>query len=204
MADVSRRTHYWDRHTEGNGRWRRGEGPPGADLAGLRAGLGREAGEVPSMWPYYQEMNAQGWLTSQLRAEHVALTLFAVHQQGSDRPVHRSRTGLGEACRALRDSERYSEEGVNRRFAAAATAADLAELTGHLRGLITQLRTIGQGLDYTRLMWDLRDWQDPERIATVRRRWGGQYFGRTTPPPGQGAGTTSSEPQPAGLSTKEN
>jgi hypothetical protein len=40
----------------------------------------------------------------------------------------------------------------------------------HLRGLVTQLRAIGQPLDYTRLMTDLRDWPDPARLAAVRRR----------------------------------
>jgi len=175
------RTYYWERHTEGDGQWRGEERPAREDLAALRRGLGREAGEVPQMWPFYQTLNEQGRLTWELSAEHLALTLFAVHQRGKDRPVHRADIGLGTAMLALRRSGKYSPEAIDRRFSAAATATSLTELTGHLRGLITQLRAAGRdggehALDYTRLTADLRDWQRPERAAAVRRRWGSQYF----------------------------
>lgn len=190
-----RRSHYWDRHTDGNGQWTSTDRPAGQDLAALRMGLGREAGEVPQMWPFYRELNEKGSLTPELSAEHLALALFAVHQQGKERPVHRAHVGLGNALLALRRSGKYSPEAIDRRFAAAATATSLAELTGHLRGLITQLRTnSGQqhGLDYTQLMQDLRDWQQPGRLGRVRRRWGSQYFTPredkpTAPEPGAGA-----------------
>jgi CRISPR system Cascade subunit CasB len=201
----TRRSHFWDRYTDGNGQWTARGRPAGEDLAALRLGLGREAGEVPQMWSFYSELNEKGSLTQELSAEHVALTLFAVHQQGKERPVHRTGVGLGTALLALRHSDKYSPKAIDRRFAAAATATSLAELTGHLRGLITQLRTDsagGQqhGLDYTQLMQDLRDWQRPSRLGRVRRRWGSQYF---TPrkdrsaEPDPAAGTISPGPESA-------
>ena len=176
-GSTTARRHYWRRHTDGGGTWRSETGrPPGEELAALRRGIGRDAGSVPQMWPFYTTLAEDGRRTPALLAEHVALTLFAVHQQSRPLPVHRDGVGLGTAVLALRRSDAYSPEAVDRRFAAAATATSLAEVGVHLRGLVTQLRGIGQSLDYTRLYQDLRDWQYPERLPLVRRRWGGQYF----------------------------
>jgi CRISPR system Cascade subunit CasB len=192
-----RRRHFWDQHTDGDGRWKGTDRPSGADLAALRAGLGREPGEVPQMWPYYRTLSEQGGVTAWMAAEHLALSLFAVHQQGRDQPAHRAGVGLGQAVLALRRSDRYSPEAIDRRFAAAATAASLPELAGHLRRLITQLRAAGSGhgLDYTQLMHDLRSWQQPSRIAAVRRKWGSQYFApRSDQPDDPAAATTGAAP----------
>ncbi|MCI0686535.1 MAG: type I-E CRISPR-associated protein Cse2/CasB [Sporichthyaceae bacterium] len=173
--------HYWQRHTDGEGRWRIGrEGPPGAELAALRRGIGREAGSVPELWPFYTTLTEDGRIRDALRAEHVALTHFAVYQQSRPWPAHRHGVGFGSAMRALRDSGQFSVDAVDRRFAAAATAASLAELEAHLRGLVTQLRAVkpGPGLDFTSLFRDLCDWQRLDRGPAVRRRWGSQYFVR--------------------------
>jgi CRISPR system Cascade subunit CasB len=177
------REYFWERHTAGDGAWRRAsDTPSGGDLAALRRGIGREAGSVPEMWPFYTTLTADGRLTDRLQAEHVVLTLFAVHQQSRSQPAQRDGVGLGSAIRALRESEQFSPEAVDRRFAAAATATSLAELSVHLRGLISQLRGVRSGLDYSLLFRDLRDWQWPDRVAAVRRRWGSQYFVRPSGP----------------------
>jgi CRISPR system Cascade subunit CasB len=177
--------YYWQRYTDGTGSWAKGEPPPGHELAALRRGLGREPGTVPAMWPYYTTLSGDGRVSAELQAEHCALALFSVHQQSQARPMHLEGIGLGTAMRALRNDEKYSAEAVDRRFAAAATATSFVEIAAHLRALVTQLRTIRQALDYTRLVKDLRDWQYPDRIAAVRRRWGSQYF------------TASEQPTPA-------
>lgn len=191
--------HYWDRHTDGTGTWNQRGPTPGADLAALRRGTRREPGSVPQMWRFYTTLNSDGALTTWLRAEHLALTLFAVHQQSQRRPVHRTGRGLGTALRALRDSD-ASADAVDRRVAAAATATSLGELGEHLRGLITQLRTVTPlpCLDYTMLVRDLSSWQHPNGQARVRRRWGGQYFTPARPPSAAPAhtpdGPTTEEP----------
>ena len=148
----------------------------GAVLAALRRGIGREPGTVPEMWPYYRELNERGEITPRLRAEHLTLALFGVHQQSKPRSVHQRQVGVGTALAALRDSGRFSEQAVERRFAAFATATSMVEAGTHLRGLITQLRGIDQGLDYTQLMEDLITWQYPASTGAVRRRWGMQFF----------------------------
>lgn len=174
----TRPPHYWQRHTDGAGAWTKRGPVPGEELAALRRGIGHEPGTVPQMWPYYTQLDGVGRLTDRLRAEHFALTLFAVHQQSQGRPMHRNDVGVGAVVLQLRISDKFSAEAVDRRFGAAATATSVEEVAHHLRGLITQLRSLRDvpGLDYTRLFCDLWAWHDPERRARVRRRWGGQYF----------------------------
>lgn len=148
----------------------------GAVLAALRRGIGREPGTVPAMWPYYRALNEQGRITPWLRAEHLALTLFGVHQQSKPDPVHRRGIGIGTAMAALRTSGTFSAAAVERRFAAFATATSVTEAETHLRGLITQLRSIKQCIDYTQLTGDFVRWQDPATAGEIRRRWGMQFF----------------------------
>ena len=113
--ETSQSRYFWDRHTDGDGRWKGTERPSGAALAALRAGLGRNAGEVPQMWPFYREINEQGIVTDRLAAEHLALTLFAVHQQGREEPAHHTGVGLGTALLTVRNSDKYSSEAIDRR-----------------------------------------------------------------------------------------
>jgi CRISPR system Cascade subunit CasB len=90
--------------------------------------------------------------------------------------MHRRGVGVGRALAALRANEKFSDEAIDRRVAAAATATSLTELGFHLRSLVTQLKGIDQPVDYTQLMDDLVRWQDAGRRARVRRRWGSDYF----------------------------
>jgi CRISPR system Cascade subunit CasB len=175
VAGDDRRRYVWEQrlHPVRSGQI---DGIDGAVLAALRRGIGKEAGTVPEMWPYYQELNDRGVLTARLRAEHLALTVFGVHQQSKLQPMHQRGVGVGTAMAKLRRSDRFSEQAVERRFAAFATATSLAEAGTHLRGLINQLREIDQVLDYTELMGDLVRWQHPATVGDVRRRWGMQFF----------------------------
>lgn len=175
--------HYWERITDKDDKWRGGERPRhlGRDLAALRSGVGHEAGTVPAMWPYYATLRADGIVSNDLRAEHLVLSLFAVHQQSIDEPMHRHEVQLGAALRELRASARHREqpEALDRRFAAAATATTIEEVSVHLRSLINLLRREKIGLDHTLLYQDLKKWPWPASRGQVRRRWGSQYFGRS-------------------------
>lgn len=155
-----------------------GRPQPGEVLAALRKGQHTLPGEVPAMWPFYTRLAADGRVSQELRAEHAALALFGVHQQGQAVSVHWPNVRLGEALHQLRASGRYSEAALDRRVAQCATADDLGEFTTHLRSLITMLKTLPapQGLDYTLLFRTLVSWQRPERIGRVRRQLGSDYF----------------------------
>ncbi|GAA2248472.1 hypothetical protein GCM10010232_39820 [Streptomyces amakusaensis] len=174
------RPHFWETYAPG-------EPYAARSIAALRAGVGREPGALPKALHRVQVSDADqaaGSVPAGFAAEHVALTLFGVHQQGQARTVHQDGVGLGTACRALRGWGRASELAVDRRMEAVAGSLDLGELASHLRPLVQQLRGAGIGLDYTRLYFDLRAWQraEPERDRRLRA-WGLQYtdLARTDP-----------------------
>lgn len=204
MADApaSHRQHFWERAHADSGEDGRPPAPGGADLAALRRGIGKEPGTVPQLWPFYTTLSFDGRLSHALRAEHVALTLFAVHQQSQRLSVHQRGAGLGQAARRLRDSGKFSPEAVDRRFAAAATATSIAELAVHLRGLVAQMRSLNPppSLDYTALFRDLRQWQRPDLAPRVRRRWGSDYFVHRQAPE-SGADSAGTRPTGASRST---
>ncbi|MFI8927419.1 type I-E CRISPR-associated protein Cse2/CasB [Streptomyces sp. NPDC053474] len=174
------RVPYWRRYLRTDGTWIpsvEGSGPPGEELADLRSGLGQPAGSVMALWPYYAT-ETDGELTPELLAEHGAVTLYGLHQQGQNRPMHQKHVNLGRALRRLRDSEKFLDSALDRRVEAAATTTSVPALLYRLRGLITQLRGQGIPLDYDQLMRDLRQWSHPERRQWVRRRWGLAYYAR--------------------------
>ncbi|SFS43836.1 CRISPR system Cascade subunit CasB [Streptomyces harbinensis] len=182
----ARTPRYWNRYVTAGGTWRvRSTGqpiePPGEDLAALRSGLGRPAGDVFSLWAFYTTP-CDGHLPPRLEAEHAALALYGLHQQSRRDPMHRPHVGLGTALAHLRNSGRFGAEALDRRVDAAANATSVSSLRHRLRGLVTQLRTGGQPLDYDMLLEDLHDWRLPDRRRRVRRRWGLEYYARKPEP----------------------
>ncbi|MET9292825.1 type I-E CRISPR-associated protein Cse2/CasB [Streptomyces sp. NPDC003077] len=170
---------YWAGRAGADGRWKVIPGlgpmePPGEDLAALRSGLGLGAYEAPALWPFYTSP-ADGKVTPELEAEHVALSLYGLHQQSQRQPMHQQGISLGAALRVLRHSGRFREEAVDRRVAAAVNATSVPALAYRLRGLITQLRGIQQPLDYDRLLSDIKGWHHAESRRRVRRAWGLAY-----------------------------
>ncbi|MEU5400675.1 type I-E CRISPR-associated protein Cse2/CasB [Streptomyces sp. NPDC005963] len=177
-ARVARR--YWNQHVTGDGHWRRDAftgselRAAGEDLAALRSGLGRPAATVPALWRYYTSP-VDGRVTRELEAEHAALALYGLHQQSQSVPMHRRGITIGAALRALHRSGRFSEEAVDRRVAAAVHTTAVPALLYRLRGLITQLRSVQQPIDYDQLMSDVWRWSHPEHRQRVRREWGLAY-----------------------------
>lgn len=150
----------------------------GGTLAALRRGAHTEAGATASMWPYYTQLNSEGRLTPSLRAEHVCLVAYGVHQQGVGYSAHLPEVGLGEALRRLKHSGKFSEDAVDRHVEQFATATQLDELSHHLLTLVNLLKAtkLPIGFDYSRLFKDLRALQDELQAGRVRRRWGADYF----------------------------
>lgn len=159
----------------------------GAVLATLRTGVGRAPGDISGLWRYYRavvpdKVAALGTIHPSLTAEHMALTLFAVHQQSQSARMHREGSPLGACLRALRVSA-FSDnpDALDRRVKAAAATDSVEELAVHLRGLVRLLRDQKIPLDYTALVQDLADWHYPDARGRVRRRWGAQYYVWTAP-----------------------
>lgn len=106
------------------------------------------------------------------KAAHLALALFALHQQSHDEPMHKEKEGFGIAIRKLISAVGESQEkGVIRRFNTVLTAQTTDELIHHMRGLIQMLRRHGIPLDYGQLAKDFVALNYPESARRVRLRW---------------------------------
>lgn len=162
------------------------EHPQKAALANLRRGVGRIPGELPELWGEFlldlppQLASETGEPTKAEWAVYLALTLYALHQQGRDarrEPMHREEQPLGRAVRRLVQPEEDPQDAaVLRRFQALTSAASMREASQHLRGLIQLLRSEGIALDYVHLAADLYDLQSPGASQRVRLRWGQDYY----------------------------
>lgn len=174
-AETARRIEHLLRHREtGSGK---------ATLANLRRGIGKAPGELPELWGIIfrdmpEELLSQYGNPSPAEwAIYIALTMFALHQQGTAEPVHTEKISLGRAYGKLRKEQTEDEEErLLRRFNQVVTASDLPELSHYLRGMIQLLRTDGIGLDYAQLASDLYLYQSPQTRMRVQMKWGQDFY----------------------------
>ncbi|MFB7108677.1 type I-E CRISPR-associated protein Cse2/CasB [Streptomyces sp. NPDC056291] len=179
-----------------------------AALARLRRGAGREAGQLPDLWAlidtgllHETPDGARPLSESELvRAEdalHVALTLYALHQQSrrtgmyqADRPGRRR--GLGAGVRRMMKPGEI-DEAVHKRLVRAGTAPDLAVLAQRLRDIVVLLRREDIELDHALLAGQLYTWQWPGGADTVRREWGRSFHAWHDKPNNGGHPTAGSD-----------
>ena len=77
-----------------------------AELAKLRRGVGRKPGDLPELWGSFlrgmpEDFQGRSGPSHAEWAVYLALTLYAVHQQGNDQPMNRPGNTLGRAVRQL-------------------------------------------------------------------------------------------------------
>ena len=157
-----------------------------AVLARLRRGVGIVPGSDPDIWADTlaglpdEILSETGKPTQGEWAVHIALTLFATHQQGNDMKVkcmHQENQSLGKAIRKLADIKgEGGEDAVKRRFNAMATSESIDEFANHLRGMVQLLKAEGVGLDYVQLTQDLYWFQNPDFRENLRLKWGQDYY----------------------------
>jgi CRISPR system Cascade subunit CasB len=161
-----------------------------AALARLRRGAGREAGQLPDLWtlidtgPLHQPPDGVRPMSESelVRAEdalHVALALYACHQQSRSKGMHQAdrpdrRRGLGTAVRRMMKPGEI-DEPLLKRLVRAGTAPDLTALAQRLRDLVVLLRREDIDLDYALLAGQLYTWQRPGGADAVRREWGRSF-----------------------------
>ncbi|MGP4004680.1 type I-E CRISPR-associated protein Cse2/CasB [Streptomyces sp. 8N706] len=167
-----------------------------AALARLRRGAGKEFAQVPDLWgladtgPLHQEPKDGGRPLSEkelTRAEdavHVALTLWALHQQSRGTGMHQpdrreAPSGLGAAVRRLMPKDEIAEP-VRKRFVRAGSAPNLPALAERLRDIVLLLRREDIPLDYALLAEQLYRWQEPGGRDAVRRAWGRSFHAYRT------------------------
>jgi CRISPR system Cascade subunit CasB len=166
-----------------------------AELARLRRGVGKPAGAAPDLWGLTADESLYGRQSRRERlrkpdpdcasdaeaAAHIALTLYATHQQShhGDR-MHVRGCALGAAVRRLMPPGDI-EESIRRRFVQAGNAHTVEVLAQRLRELVLLLRRAGIPLDYGLLADQLEMAQDPERREWVRRAWGRSFHAYRPP-----------------------
>jgi CRISPR system Cascade subunit CasB len=157
-----------------------------AALARLRRGAGKPPGAVldilefttdESFWVGREDAPADAAATARHEyAAHVAMTLYATHQQSRGERMHRRGRGIGQALRALHtgDPARIPDP-LTQRFRMLGTADSPDELTHHLRGAVQLLRAGSVPLDYGLLADQLVDWRRGRRDR-VQLAWGRGFY----------------------------
>lgn len=155
-----------------------------AEMARLRRGVGCTPGEKPELWnllfdKFPEElMSKTGEPTRAEWAVSIALSLYALHQQGRDlrmEPMHVKGMPLGSSIRQIAENEDQLP-AVRRRFAVFATSSDMCECAYHLRGLVQLMRAKGIPLDYVQLTKDLYWFQNQDDAQRVKLRWGQDFY----------------------------
>lgn len=169
-----------------------------AELAQLRRGVGRQPGELPALWGSFlaempEELRGTDGPSKAEWAIYLALTLYALHQQGANRAegsMNQPGQTLGSAVRLLAEKtvngedqaekeaneEKWAESSVCRRFNILATADSMPEISHYLRGMIQLLRREKISLDYPQLAVDLYRLQFVESAPNVRLQWGRELY----------------------------
>lgn len=151
-----------------------------ATLASLRRGVSREPGELPEIW----ELTAVPDTSEQVGdaptwdevAVHMAMTLYALHQQSKVVPMDRRGVGLGRAAHDVVGRGDEENSSARARFNALVTSSTVSELRHHLRSFIALLRSKGIPLDHAMLADDIAQFQRPGGAKTVQLRWSRQYY----------------------------
>ena len=154
-----------------------------AMFANLRRGAGKTPGELPELWGIFlngipdEMLSRNGEPTKAEWAIYIALTMFALHQQGNSESVHKDGLSFGRAAAMLMNEQTDDErERVLRRFGPAVTANDMYELSHHMRCLIELMRSKGIKLDYVMLARDIYDYQFSAGKKKVQLRWGQDFY----------------------------
>ena len=160
-----------------------------AELAKLRRGVGRKPGDLPELWGSFlrgmpEDFQGRCGPSRAEWAVYLALTLYALHQQGEENvSMNEKGCTLGRAVRLLAKNsaaaaQDWTESSVLRRFNALATADSMPEVSHYLRGMVQLFRGNEPKLklDYPRLAVELYRFQLPDQAANVRLQWGRDLY----------------------------
>ena len=165
-------------------------------LAKLRRAVSSAPGSDPDVWntiarclpqrmmgEYDNDVTPGEW------AAQCAVTLFAVHQQSLEKPMHQRSNakegefhGLGHAVNELAYVNRKNQQGeelepgeMPRRFSALVTAESIEEVAHYARQIVQQLRTNQIPLDYGRLSGQFYSYQFAYLRDRVRLEWAREF-----------------------------
>ena len=149
-----------------------------ATLARLRQAVDEAPGVNPDVWQIVLEILPGQFIGSRDQptkgewAAHLALTLYGVHQQGNNTPMHEPGVTFGTAMGRLM-RERPSAKS---RYDALLSASHFAGRRNYLRSLTGLLSTDGIPVDHGRLALDLFRLQSADHKNSVVRVWGRDFY----------------------------
>ena len=151
-----------------------------AMLANIRRGVGKSPGDLPELWGLIfdrmpEELFGERKTSDAEWAIYAALTLYAMHQQGSEENVHAADISVGKAAAVLVKSEDDTDR-ILKRLNLIATAASQADLAYHLRGVIQLLKSESAKLDYARLAKELYLFRYPDTANEIKLAWGRDFY----------------------------
>lgn len=170
-------------------------------LAQLRRAVTAVPGSSPGIWSLEIEClpaelvgTMDGMVFPGEWASHLAVTLYAVHQQSMQKPMNRKLDfesnelhGLGHAINKLVYINNVNHRGeelesgqMPSRFAALVTAESIEETAHYARQIIQQLRGAQIPLDYGRFAGQLYAFQFPSMKDKVRLEWAREFAHRQT------------------------
>ena len=150
-----------------------------AMCARLRRAIGKSPADVPDVWevtlPDFETYAPADGISAAEWAIHTALSLYAMHRQGTNSAVYMEGEGFGKAVASL-IKEDENRDAVTRRFNAAATSAEFTELANHARSLIQLLKQVSnKPIDYPRFATELYLFQRGN-ADRVRLKWGRDFY----------------------------
>ena len=158
-----------------------------AMLAKLRRGVGKNPSDVPDIWDvtlngFPEELTgfegSGNFIANEAEmAVHVALTIFALHQQGNQTSVNLYNRSFATAIRNLINSDKSNENAIKRRFDAIITADTLLELSTHARGLVQLMKSSeNTSFNYPLFAKDLYAFQYSDGQKRIRLQWGLDFY----------------------------
>ena len=150
-----------------------------AMLGRLRSAVGKSPCDTPQVWGITLsddlQCEYQGKVTEQGLAVHTALTLYALHKQGTSRSMNTHGVSMGKALAEL-VNKGVRKETVEKKFSKVVLAKKLNLMACHARRLIVLLKRNELGFDYASFAKDLYRYQYTEGFAEVRLRWGSDFY----------------------------
>lgn len=148
-------------------------------MAELRRGTGKKVGELPELWGIVfdrmpEELLGKNEPSFAEWAVYTALTLYALHCQGSDESMHKKDISFGSAVSQLVENEDDYQRIINR-LNIVATSVTQEDISYHLRGIIQLLKNKGIKLDYARLAKELYLF-DSDYSFKIKLSWARDFY----------------------------
>ncbi len=156
-----------------------------ARMAQLRRGIGKKPGENPEIWGSFLIDLPEQFMSNTIEpskaewAIYIALTMYALHQQGHSESVNRQgyEYFLGQAVGKLVKNTDDLER-IQKRFSVMALSSNMTELSYYLRCIIRLLSDENICLDYAELAKELFLFQLDNRADGIRLKWGQDFYRR--------------------------